>query len=234
VGITEISHDLALAKGTVHGLVRTLSRAGFLLQDPESRRYRLGLKIYELGMISAGTLEINNKAIGPASQLAKRTGLISKIAIWDGSSALLVLQTDPRAHSLFPQQIGPSIPGHCSAVGKAMLAQLKPEEVTAYLERTPLVPYTSKTIVDKEKLLKDLQETRQRGYSIDREETVLGFDCIGAPILGRTGKIEGAISLSGSPEQVLPKQIEKSEALIRQLLITAGEISRSLGYWGKA
>jgi IclR family transcriptional regulator, KDG regulon repressor len=232
LGITEISQELGLAKGTVHGLVRTLSKAGFLQQDSESRKYRLGLKIYELGMILAGTLEINDKAVGPASQLAKRTGLVTKVAIWNGNSALLVLHIDPRAHSLFTHQIGPSIPGYCSALGKAMLAHLKPEDLNAYLDRTQLVPYTSETIVDKEVLLKDLEETRQRGYAIDREETVLGFNCLGAPIVGRLGKVDAAISLSVDSEHVLANQSEV-ERLIKQLLMTAGEISRSMGFWGR-
>ncbi len=233
LGITEISQDLGLAKGTVHGLVRTLTKAGFLQQDPESRKYRLGLKIYELGMILASTLEITDRAAGPTSQLAKRTGMIGKIAIWDGNSALLVLHIDPRAHSLFTHQIGPSIPAYCSALGKAILAHLKPEELDAYLDRTPLTPYTSTTIVDREALKADLEEIRRKGYSVDREETVLGFECIGAPIAGRTGAVEAAISLSGNVEQLFPKEREKTEALVRQLLITAAEISRSLGYWGK-
>ena len=111
---------------------------------------------------------------------------------------------------------------------------MKPEELDLYLERTPLVPYTSKTIIDRAGLVKDLEETRQRGYSVDREETVLGFDCIGAPIFGRGGEIGGAISLSGNAEQLFPKQEEKAEVLTKQLLVTAGEISRSLGHWGGA
>lgn len=233
LGITEISQDLGLAKGTVHGLVRTLAKAGFLQQDPESRKYRLGLKIYELGMILAGTLEITDKAAEATSQLAKKTGLVAKVAIWDGSSALLVLHIDPRAHSLFNRQIGPSIPGYCSALGKAILAHMKSEDIEAYLDRTELVPYTVTTIADRKTLMADLEEIRQKGYSIDREETVLGFECIGAPIAGRTGKVEAAISLSGSTEQLFPEQTEKREAIIKQLLIAAGQISLALGYWGK-
>jgi IclR family transcriptional regulator, KDG regulon repressor len=233
LGITEISRDLGLPKGTVHGLVRTLAKAGFLQQDTESKKYRLGLKIYELGMILAGTLEITNKGVGPSGQLARRTNLTTKIAIWDGNSALLILHLDPKAHALFTQQIGPSIPAYCSALGKAILAYLSPEEIDAYLARTPLIPYTSQTVVQGEALLAELEEIRQKGYSVDREESVLGFECIGAPIVGRTGKVEAAISLSGSTEQLLYKQTEKTEALIKQLLVTAAEISRSLGYWGK-
>jgi IclR family KDG regulon transcriptional repressor len=233
LGITEISQSLGLAKGTVHGLVRTLSKAGFLQQDPESRKYRLGLKIYELGMILAGTLEINDKALGPTSQLAKRTGMVAKIAIWNGDSALLVLHIDPKAHSLFTHQIGPSIPAYCSALGKAILAHLQPQELDAYIERTPLTPYTYHTIADRKALLAALREIREKGYSIDREETVLGFDCIGAPIVGRSGRVEAAISLSGNSEQLSPTQADKIEGLVKQLLIAAAEISRSLGYWGK-
>jgi DNA-binding IclR family transcriptional regulator len=233
LGITEISHDLGLAKGTVHGLVRTLAKAGFLQQDLESRKYRLGLKIYELGMILASTMEITNKASGPTSQLAKRTGLVAKVAIWDGDSVLLVLYIDPRAHSLFTHQIGPRIPGYCSALGKAILAHLKPEELDAYFDRTPLIPYTATTIVDRKALMADLEEIRKKGYAVDREETVLGFECIGAPIAGRTGGVEAAISLSGSADQLFPEQTEKREALVKQLLIAAGQVSRALGYWGR-
>jgi DNA-binding IclR family transcriptional regulator len=232
LGITEISQELGLPKGTVHGLVRTLSKVGFLRQDSESRKYHLGLKIYELGMILAGTLEINDRAATPALQLAKRTGLVSRVAIWDGNSAILTLNMDPRSQSLFIHQIGPGIPAYCSAVGKAILAYLGHEQLRAYLDRTPLMPYTSETITEKSKLLKELETTRLRGYSIDREETVLGFYCIGAPIFGRGGRVEASISVSGDSEHILGKDGEKSEELAKELLKTAGEISRSMGYFG--
>ena len=226
LGITEISRAINLPKGTVHGLTRTLLRGGFLQQDSATSKYHLGLKIYELGVILAGTLEINVKAAGPAYQLTKRTRLISRIAIWDGNSALITLNVDPRSHSTFVQQIGPRIPAYCSAVGKALLAFLDHQELNAYLDRTELVPYTSKTITQREKLLRELEKTRQRGYSTDRGETVLGLACIGAPIFGKAGRSEASISLSGDPDRVYGEQ---TKGLVEVLLKTAGEISRSMG-----
>jgi DNA-binding IclR family transcriptional regulator len=231
LGITEISHILSLPKGTVHGLVRTLLNAGFLQQDPETRKYQLGLKLYEMGITLAGNLEINQKAVGPANKLAKSASLVSRIAIWDGDSALITLNVDPRSNSLFVHQIGPRIPAYCSSLGKVILASLSDEELNAYLSQTKLVPYTPKTITQKERLLRELKETRQRGYSIDQEETTLGLVCIGAPISGKGGRLEASISLSGDPSRFQRKQLKD---LCEKLIKTAGEISRSMGYFPEA
>jgi len=231
LGITEISRILNLPKGTVHGLVRTLLNAGFLQQEPETRKYQLGLKLYEMGITLAVNLEINQKAVGLANKLAKSVSLVSRIAIWDGDSALITLNVDPRSNSLFVHQIGPRIPAYCSSVGKAILAFLNNEELNAYLSRTELIPYTPKTITQKERLLNELEETRQRGYSIDQEETTLGLVCIGAPIFGKGGHLEASISLSGDPGRFRKKQLK---GLCEKLIKTAGEISRSMGYFPEA
>jgi IclR family KDG regulon transcriptional repressor len=231
LGITEISRILNLPKGTVHGLVRTLLNAGFLQQEPETRKYQLGLKLYEMGITLAVNLEINQKAVGPANKLAKSVNLVSRISIWDGDSALITLNVDPRSNSLFVHQIGPRIPAYCSSVGKAILAFLNNEELNAYLSRTELIPYTPKTITQKERLLSELEETRQRGYSIDQEETTLGLVCIGAPIFGKGGHLEASISLSGDPSRF---QRKKMKGLCEKLIKTAGEISRSMGYFSEA
>jgi IclR family KDG regulon transcriptional repressor len=228
LGITEISHILNLPKGTIHGLARTLLNAGFLRQDRETRKYQLGLKIYEMGIILAGNLEINQRAAGLVNKLAKSVNLVSRIAIWDGDSALITLNVDPRSNPLFTHQIGPRIPAYCSSVGKAILAFLTDQEVDAYLGRTELVPYTLKTVTQKEQLLKELEETRQRGYSIDHEETMLGLACIGAPIFGRGGHLEASISLSGDSVRFQRKQLK---GLSEKLLKTAREISQAMGYF---
>jgi DNA-binding IclR family transcriptional regulator len=228
LGITEISHLLNLSKGTVHGLARTLLGAGFLKQDSETRRYQLGMKLYEMGIALAGNLEINQKAVGPANKLAKSVSLVSRIAIWDGDSALITLNIDPHSKSLFIHQVGPRIPAYCSSLGKAILAFLRDEELKAFLNQTKLVPYTPKTVTQKERLLRELEETQRRGYSIDQEETTLGLVCIGAPIFGKNGHLEGSISLSGDPSRLQRKQLK---GLAEKLIKIAGEISRSMGYF---
>jgi IclR family KDG regulon transcriptional repressor len=227
LGITEISKLLGLPKPTVHGLVRTLVKQGFLQQDPQTRKYMLGLKIYELGIVLAGSLEINQKGAGAAYQLAKQTGLVSRIAIWDLDSALLTVNIEPRSHLFFVHQIGPRIPAYCSAIGKALLAFLDAPDLKGYLERVQLRPLTANTITRKKQLLKEIDETRRRGYSVDREENLLGLACIGTPIFGLNGRLEGALSLSGDAKHIY----KRMDMLLPEVLKTAKEISRSLGHF---
>jgi DNA-binding IclR family transcriptional regulator len=227
LGITEIGRMMSLPKGTVHGIVRTLSKMGYLRQDPATRKYRLGLKIYELGAILADSLEINEKAASPVLRLVNRTRLTSRIAVWDGDSVLLTLNIDPRYHDSFVKQIGPRIPAYLSATGKAFLAFLEPDQIKDYFAHTELVSHTRNTITQKRQLQRELASIRRRGYSEDREESTPGVACLGAPIFGRDGRMEAAISLSGDPDRIFGGQ---KNDLVDLLLKTAGEVSRSLGF----
>lgn len=228
LGVTEISQALGLSKGTVHGLIRTLTRQGFLQQEQPSRRYRLGLKIYELGIILAGTLEINQKAAGPINQLAKATQLGVRVAIWDGDSMVITSDAHPRPRAVLPHQFGPRVHAYCSAMGKAVLAFLGEKQMTAYLQRTELVAFTPATVTERDRLLADLEATRRRGYAIDREEAVQGMACLGAPVFQHDGCVAGSISLSGGVARVLG---DKVESHAEELLKTAAEISRYMGHF---
>jgi IclR family transcriptional regulator, KDG regulon repressor len=227
MGVAQISRNLSLSKGTVHGLVRTLVQHGFLTQDPTTRKYRLGLRIHELGMVLAGTLELNLKAAGPCQQLAKRSHLIARVAIWDGDAVVITLNIYPAARPVLPHQIGPRVHAYCSATGKAVLAFLDDGSLKAYLDRTKLVPFTPCTITTRKQLLEDLRGVRERGYSIDREEAVEDLACIGAPLFERNNIISGSLSLSGPPGRVLGRRMA---TLAEALINTAAEISRNMGY----
>ncbi|MFW6011733.1 MAG: IclR family transcriptional regulator [Desulfosalsimonas sp.] len=227
LGISELSRMMDLPKGTVHGLIRTLVKHGFLKQDEQSRKYRLGLKIHELGIVLSGTLELNQKAAGPCHQLSRRTGLLSRLGIWDGGSVVITLNTHPHPMPVLPHQVGPRIHAYCSAIGKAILAFLDEKTLNQYIVNTRFVAFTPSTITSKKKLREHLKTIRRQGFSIDREEAVLGMGCIGAPIFDRQGAVAGAISLSGSISQVPGDNVE---TLSRELLSTAFEISRFLGY----
>jgi DNA-binding IclR family transcriptional regulator len=113
-------------------------------------------------------------------------------------------------------------------MGKALLAFLEQPEADVYLERTELTPYTANTIIQKDELRRDLEETRQRGYSINREEHLLSRSAVGAPIFERGGRLSASISLVGDPGYILGKH---AEGLAKEVMNTALEISRSMGYF---
>jgi DNA-binding IclR family transcriptional regulator len=228
LGITEIAAALNLNKATVWGLVTTLEKRRFLRQDPDTRKYTVGSKLFELGMIYMSNLEINSKAARPVHRLASRTRLNARVAVWEGDAALITLLALPRSEDSLSHQIGPRVPAYCCGVGKALLAFLEPDELTEYVRQTKLVRHTKNTIVNPDKLLDDLEKTRERGYSICREEMIPGIAALGAPIFGRNRKLVGAISISHNPKLVLADRTDK---LALDLLGTASSISREMGYY---
>ena len=202
-----------------------------LKQNKETKKYQLGLKLYELGIVSAGSLEINQRASTPAHELAKQTQQVVRIAILDEGSALVTLDAYPRSEPFLSRHLGPRAPLYCTALGKALLAFLEQGELEAYLDQAELKPYTSNTITKKDQLLKELQETRQRGYSINREEHLFGRTAVGAPIFERNERLIASICVVGTPSQILGKNMENLAEEIKQ---TALEISRHMGYFPEA
>jgi DNA-binding IclR family transcriptional regulator len=228
LGITQIAVSLGLNKATAWGLVTTLEKQGFLQQDPDTLKYSVGPKLFELGMVYVGSLEINAKASRLVQELASRTRLNARVGIWDGGSVLVTLLALPKAEDSLSHQIGPRVPAYCSGIGKALLAYLKPEELQNYLSGTELVRHTRLTIVTPEKLLKDLEKTRERGYAISLEEMIPGLAALGAPIFGRKKGLAGALSISCPPTTVAGKHMNE---LADELLRTAAEISQELGFY---
>jgi DNA-binding IclR family transcriptional regulator len=227
LGITEIATALNLNKGTVWGLVTTLEQARYLQQDTATRKYRVGPKLFELGTVYVGGLEINTKGARPAQSLADRTKLNARIGVWDQGTVLITFLAVPRSEDYISHQIGPRVPAYCSAIGKALLANLEPSKLKEYLREIDLVRHTCATITSREKLRSELETTRERGYSISREEMIPGLAALGAPIFGRGREVVGAISISEAPRIVLGKRLER---LSYELTCTAAEISREMGY----
>lgn len=227
LGITEIAAALQLNKGTVWGLVKTLEGQRFLEQDAATRKYGVGPKLFELGMVYMGGLELNAKGARLAQGLADRTELVARMGIWDNSTVLITVLAVPSSEHHFSHQIGPRVPAYCSAIGKALLANLEPAELRQYLNDVELQRHTQKTITSRKALRADLEQTRERGYSITREEMIPGLVALGAPVHGPNRRLVGAISLSGLPRSVPDEQLEHAAY---ELTRTAAEVSREMGY----
>jgi DNA-binding IclR family transcriptional regulator len=227
-GLTEIAVSTGLAKGTAHNIIHTLVQGGFLKQDRETRRYQLGHKLFTLGTIMAGTLEINQKGGGLAQQLAGRTGLTCRLAIWDNDAALVTLNAAPNYADTLSQQIGPRVVAYCSAIGRALLAYLPPEDLEAYLKDVELIPFTPKTVTDKSQLKKILSQTLNRGFAINHEELALGQTSLAATIFKSHGALAASISVSGNSDVVMGPE---KGIIISDLRRTAIEISRYMGHY---
>jgi DNA-binding IclR family transcriptional regulator len=229
LGITEISKMMKLPKPTIHGLVQTLIDQDFLVRDKETRKYSLGLKLYELGIFLSGTLKINQVGGGPAQRLSVKTGLMVRLAIWDKDKMLITLNLFPTVDdSLFFRQLGlgPKVPAHCTAVGKAILGRFEPDKRREYLNSVNLSRHTPKTVVNPDELLAELDRVSKTGISRESEEYLKGLACIGTAIFDESGDPVAAISLSGDGGMLNRPDLDELSA---NLLQTAKEISISMG-----
>jgi DNA-binding IclR family transcriptional regulator len=227
LGISEMAAALNLAKTTVHGLVSTLEINGFLKKDVATRKYRLGLALFELGTIQAADLEINQRAFYPLRELSDEINRLCRVAIWDRGSVIVTMNVQPQGHEITARQFGPRLPGYCTALGKAILANMFESERKQYLAEIDLIAYTPNTINDRQLLAEDLSQTRARGYSISRMEILPHQAGLGAPVLEISGRAIGAISTRLNVEDL---DTDYMTTTAGHLMRTAHQISMDMGY----
>jgi DNA-binding IclR family transcriptional regulator len=226
--ISEISERLGFARSSTHGLVHTLFSRGYLSLDGGNRFY-LGVRLIQLGLTVADRLELRSAAHGRLEQLVASTNDTALLVVPDGGELLYVdkvisdtrdVRTDPR--------MSMGRPLHCSSLGKALLAALDEDSVLRILGGRPLPSVTEFSITDLDELLADLALTRERGFSIDRQEAVPGVWCVGAPVRDHTGRSVAAISVSTIREFFDPAT---SGPLVAAAAV---DISNAMGWTGDA
>lgn len=226
--ISEISDRLGLARSSTHGLVHTLAVRGYLVQDGGGR-FQLGARLIQLGLNVVDRLDLRSAARRTLERLVAATHDTALLVVPDHGDLLFVdkvlsdardVRTDPRVSSRRPL--------HCSSLGKALLATLDDTSVMKVMEAVGLEHATEHSITDGEELLADLTRTRARGYSIDKQEALLGVFCVGAPVRDHTGHPVAAISLSTIKDFFDPERTGP------QVAAAAVEISHAMGWKGDA
>jgi DNA-binding IclR family transcriptional regulator len=228
LGLTEISRSLHIAKPTAYGLITTLKERGFLRQNPETRKYHLGIRAFEVGAMFAGTSEIHQKALRKAHELEAKTGLIIRMGAWDRDSVIVILERSPNFFSITPpRQIGPRIKAYCTALGRVFLAFQDEKVVESYLDHTELLPLTPLTKITKEAILAELERARKCGYVLIDREVSLNHSSIACPVYNVSGEIAASISITGDPSRIT---CEEREQLVGILMQAAEDISVSMGH----
>src|SRR5947208_8013622 len=170
LGITTLAGRLRLAKSTVHRLAATLTGAGFLEQNGETGKYRLGVALFELGALVRRRMDVANEARPKLRELLEKTGETVQLGIVDHESVLYVSGMESRHAIRMAAAVGARAPLHCTAVGKVLLAFQPPEYVKQVIS-SGLKACTPKTVTRRDELLALLEEVASREYAIDDEES---------------------------------------------------------------
>jgi DNA-binding IclR family transcriptional regulator len=227
LGVSEISRTLGLKKATAHRLLASLRRRNMVAQDPITRRYRLGGKLWELGSIATSQVDWAARVKPFLEQLTAESGETSHLAVLSDGQVLYVEKVES-SHSLrMPSQVGRRLPFHCTGVGKALVAYYPDEVLDGLIARRGLPRFTANTITDARRLRAELGKTRERGYSVDDQEIEVGLVCVGAPIRDHTAHVVAAVSIAGPSSRL---RVEDAPRHAEQVMRAANAISRALGW----
>jgi DNA-binding IclR family transcriptional regulator len=226
LGVVDLAGELGLPKGTVHGLLRTLQRVGFVEQDEETGKYQLGAALLHMGSSYLDGNELRTRALNWSDSLAARTHESVRIGTLHEGQVLIVHHVFRPDDSLQTLDVGALLPAHASALGKLLLAHHA--YVAGELAKNGLESFTDATITDGRRLERELERVRERGWAADIGELVDGEVSIAAPIIDRRGVAVGAIGISGTPERMLAARQPRGElvAFVRE---AARAVSRELG-----
>lgn len=228
LGISALARDVDLKPSTVHRIVRALVFRGFLEQDEASELYRLGHSLAVLGQAA-----LDDQGLTAARMILERLGIETgeslNLGVRSGPSVLVIARVSS-VHALrFDHAPGQRVSLHATAMGKALLAFSRDPagEVRSLTQDEPLRAFTSSTFVDPQALLADLELIRERGYSLDEEESIAGVRCVGTPVLDRAGLARAAIAIQ-APAVRFPQ--EATDDLARIVMAAATEVAEAMGF----
>jgi DNA-binding IclR family transcriptional regulator len=226
LGVSELSDRLGLAKGTVHGLLRTLQAHGLVEQHPDSDKYQLGPQLLQLSNRYLDLSELRSRSLAYSEALAGRADEAVRVGAFHGDGMLVVHHVFRPDTSLQILEVGSLLPLHATALGKAVLAYLDQDVRDDLVGPTP-TKLTGQTLVTAAALSRDLDAVRERGYAVEKEEAVLGEGGVAAPIFDRRSEAVGAIGVVGPRERVIGRGRDKK--LGTAVIEAARGISRDLG-----
>jgi DNA-binding IclR family transcriptional regulator len=220
----EIREKLRHNKTTSFRLISNLEEEGFLDQDPETNKYRLGMKLFLLGNLVRPYRYIRNAAKPLLERLNKDSGETVHLAVLHKGQALYVDKIEStRTVRVVVSQVGRKLPAHCSGVGKVLLAHLPAGQVKEIVAEKGLDAFTQNTITTYGQLRSELDRVIQNGVAYDNEEIEIGLKCAAAPVFF-DGHVVAALSVSAPRERFDANR----EDLVRMVIHTAQELSRAL------
>ncbi len=228
LSLAQLSETLNLPRATVLRLCATLVNYDFLRQNPDTKRYSLGLRLFELGSLVFYSFSLR-KTAGPfLDQLQVKLGATVFLGILEKDELLYVdKREDPKNPISFTSKIGTRRPPYWGMLGPAIMAQLPEKEIERLLEKKPLAVTAKRSHTKKEEFLGWLRQIKQQGYAIDIETAMDGISGVGAPIYDFTGKVVAAIGIGFISSSLDQQDIKKA---VKEIVDTAMSVSRELGY----
>jgi IclR family acetate operon transcriptional repressor len=213
-GLSQLAASSGLPLPTIHRLMKTLLNRGYVRQEP-SRRYALGPRLIRLGDTAGKVLGSWSRPY--LAELVDLTGETANLAFLDGDEVVYIAQALSKHQMRMFTEPGRRVQPHCTAVGKALLAQMPTADARALLTRTGMAPHTLTTFTDIDELMAHLEIVRQQGYAVDEGEQEVGVRCIAVPVLGAPTMT--GISVSGPEARLSQNAMAKIVPALKRVAV---------------
>lgn len=225
LSLAECTEILGLSRATTRRMLQTLVRREFLVLDPDLSVYSLGPTNIALGSEYLRRIDIRRQALPHMEKLVDATSETAHLGVLRGHQVVYIELVESTEPVRIFSRIGDAVPAYATAIGKAVLAWLEPDELTAHLPKL-LTPRTPNTITEFDLLLRDLVTTRERGFAIDDRENREQVRGYAAPIFNHEDRVVAAVSIGGPSDRITATM---EPALTHKLIRTARAISLELG-----
>lgn len=219
LSLAQLVDRTGVAKASVHRICQDLVDWGLL--ERSDRRYQLGLRLFELGQHVPRQRVLRRAALPVMDDLLRATQETVHLAVRDGLQVLYIDKLAPTRHEVLASRVGGRMPLHCTATGKALLANSSPDIVNDVMS-AGLARLTRHTITQRAALHRELTRIKEDGFAVEREESVLGNLGVAVAVLDAEGETVGALSITA------PTFRAKIDRLASALRVAQHTVSRRL------
>ena len=231
LGVSDLSRQVGLSRSTTHRYVSTLAALGYLQQDTDTRKYRLGPRVLDLGFSAINSMELRHISAPHLQQLSEATGHTVNMAVLDGADIVYIERcrsTRATREIDLNLHVGSRLPAYCTSMGKVLLAFLPAGELKGVLATIQLARRGPNTITAKRAFLQELERVREQGLAVNNEELAYGLRSIAAPVWSQTGDVVAAINIAVHRSMV--SMDELLDELAAALKRTSEQISDRIGF----
>jgi len=228
LGLSELTEKTGLNKTTVKRLISNLTDRGYLQQIPNTKQYRLGMRLFELGGIVFSSFSLRKAAAHYLTRLSDEANATVLMGVMMENEFVYVDKREGRGMIRISSDVGWRRPLHYGMLGMVLMAYMDPGHVSQILKQTPLEPHTPYSIIDNHAFSLRLEEIRKNGYVLEKEEAVEGIVGIAAPVRDYSRKVIAAI---GAALPLVKTSSKKDlDRIVRLVREACDAISSDLGY----
>lgn len=227
LSLTEIASEAGLDKSTAFRVAYTLEKLGYLERDPETKRYRPGLKVLRLGFFVLNNMEMVPIALPYLKALSTNSRETTNMTVRDGNEIVYIARYKTNQILDVNLHLGSRLPVYCTSMGKAQLINLSKKELRDLLGEGPYPKTGLNTITHLDHLVTELDKVRKQGYAINNEELVVGLRSVAAPVLDAEEHVIAAVNISVPAARVSRQELE---TILSPMVVETGrQISAAMG-----